>query len=235
MNKLFSHLILDKMLSRLAEDRPMSHMDAPRRARASRTINTGWALMVLLALLLFLVASRYLTLNPDEYFPEQRTIYMAHTTMLLMHIIGAMIAIIIGPFQFLDGIRKGGWLNVHRWLGRIYLLSVLFGGLGGLYMAQFAHGGIISSLGFASLGILWLYSGLMAYIHIRRKDIETHRAWMTRNYALTFAGVMLRLWNPLFGVLGIDFTTGYIVVAWLCWVPNLIVAQWLTSRNREIS
>jgi uncharacterized membrane protein len=196
---------------------------------------TGWSIMLFLAVLLFLFASRYLTLDPKVFFPEQKLVYMAHLTMLLIHIVASMLAILIGPFQFLPGIRKGSWLKVHRWLGRTYLLSILFGGLGGLYMAQFAYGGLISESGFATLAVLWLYSGFMAYRHIRNKDIEHHREWMTRNYALTFAGVMLRLWNPIFGAIGIDFTTGYMAVAWLAWVPNLIIAQWIIRGIRSSS
>jgi uncharacterized membrane protein len=194
---------------------------------------TGWATMLFLALLMFLLASRYLTLDPEVYFSEQKTVYMAHTTMLLMHIVGAMLATIIGPFQFLPGIRTKRFLNLHRWLGRTYLLGILFGGLSGLYMAQLAYGGPIARLGFTSLAILWLFSGFRAYKHIRNKEIERHREWMTRNYALTFAAVMLRIWNPIFGAIGIDFTTSYIVVAWLAWIPNLMVAQWMISRRRR--
>ena len=196
---------------------------------------TGWSIMLFLAVLVFLFASRYLTLDPDVFFPQQKMVYMAHLRMLIIHIVASMLAILIGPFQFLPGIRNGRWLKVHRWLGRTYLLSILFGGLGGLYMAQLAYGGPIARLGFTSLAILWLFSGFKAYKHIRNKEIERHREWMTRNYALTFAAVMLRLWNPVFGAIGIDFTTGYIVVAWLCWVPNLLVAQWIIRGIRRSS
>jgi len=194
---------------------------------------TGWSIMLFLAVLVFLFASRYLTLDPEVFFPQQKMVYMAHLTMLIMHIVGAMLAILIGPFQFLPGIRKGRWLKFHRWLGRIYLLSILVGGLGGLYMAQFAYGGLITGLGFGALAVLWLYSGFMAYRHIRNKEIEGHREWMTRNYALTLAGVMLRVWMPLTEGTGIDFVTRYLVVAWFCWVPNLLVAEWMIRRRRR--
>jgi len=194
---------------------------------------TGWSVMVFSAVVVSLIVSRYLTLNPEVYFPEQKAVYMAHITILIAHVVASMLAILIGPFQFLPGIRKGRWLKFHRWLGRTYLVSVLFGGLSGLYMAQLAYGGTISRLGFTALAILWLFSGFRAYKHIRNKEITSHREWMTRNYALTLAGVMLRVWNPIFDSIGIDFTTGYIVVAWLAWVPNLIVAQWMISRIRR--
>jgi uncharacterized membrane protein len=193
----------------------------------------GWGVMTFLAALVFLYAASYLTLDPDNYFPEQKLVYMLHTTGLLMHILGAMLAVILGPFQFLPRSRSRRFLNVHRWLGRTYLIAVLVGGLGGLYMAPLSYGGLPTHLGFASLGILWLFSGWKAYRHIRRREIEPHREWMMRNYALTFAGVMLRLWMPISGAVGLEFLPSYIVVAWLCWVPNLLVAEWMIRRRRD--
>jgi len=193
----------------------------------------GWAVMLLLAAYPVLISSGYLTLNPELFFAEQKMVYMAHITMLMVHIIASMLAILIGPFQFLPGIRKGRWLKFHRWLGKTYLLGILFGGLGGLYMAQFAYGGTISHLGFGALACLWLYTGYRAYKHIRNKEIEQHRQWMIRNYALTFAAVMLRVWVPLSEAAGFDFLMAYRTIAWLCWIPNLLVAEWMISRGRK--
>src|SRR5690349_2105261 len=203
----------------------------PRKLSLGKAI--GWVFLLLMATMPVLVSLDYLTLDPDNFpFTQQKAVYTAHMTMLITHIIASMLAILIGPFQYLPGLRKGRWLKVHRWLGRTYLLSVLFGGLSGLYMAQFAHGGIITELGFGTLAVLWLYSGTRAYRHIRNKDLEAHRQWMIRNYALTFAGVMLRVWVPLSVGMGADFTTAYIIIGWACWVPNLFVAEWIIRRTR---
>lgn len=194
----------------------------------------GWGLMFLLAILLFVVASRYLTQGPKVYFSEQREVYIANIVPLLTHIAGSMLATIIGPFQFLRKTRTGHFLKIHRWLGRIYLLSVLFGGLGGAYMGTIAYGGPIARLGLMTIAGLWLVSGYMAYMHIRNKKIELHRKWMVINYAITFAGVTLRLWQIVFGVIGLDFLTGYIIVTWISWIPNLLVALWINKRNRSV-
>ena len=192
----------------------------------------GWVVMILLAALTVLNSLGYLTMDPENFFEQQRAVYIAHLAMLITHIIASMLAVLIGPFQFLPRIRKGRLLKVHRWLGRTYLLSILFGGLSGLYMAQFAYGGTISALGFGILACLWLYSGYRAYRHIRNRDIEGHRQWMIRNYALTFAGVMLRVWVPVSTGLGADFTTAYMIITWMSWVPNLLVAEWIIRRRR---
>ena len=204
-----------------------------RSKKMSPRQKIGWVFLLLLAIMPVLASLDYLTLDPDNFpFTQQKAVYTAHMTMLITHIIASMLAILIGPFQYLPGLRKGRLLKVHRWLGRTYMLSILFGGLSGLYMAQFAYGGIITELGFASLGVLWLYTGYRAYRHIRNKDLEAHRQWMIRNYALTFAGVMLRVWAPLSVGMGADFTTAYIIIGWACWVPNLLVAEWIIRRTR---
>lgn len=189
--------------------------------------------MLFLAILLFVTASRYLSMDPDVYFSEQREVYVANPIPLLMHIAGSMLATILGPFQFLRKTRTGRYLKIHRWLGRVYLLGVLFGGVGGAYMGTIAYGGPIARLGLMTVAALWLVSGFMAYINSRNKKIEQHRQWMVINYAITFAGVTLRLWQVIFGIIGLDFLTGYIIVTWLSWIPNLLVALWINSRKRS--
>jgi hypothetical protein len=45
---------------------------------------------------------------------------------------------------------------------------------------------------------------------------------------------MLRIYLPLSQVYGIPFEPAYQTIAWLCWVPNLIVAEWLILRQRAV-
>ena len=143
------------------------------------------------------------------------------------HVFGALFALLLGPFQFSTRIRSR-WLKVHRWTGRLYLvLGVGVGGLAGLYLAFFAFGGPVSRLGFACLALGWLYTGLRAYRAVRAGHITSHRRWMVRNFALAFGAVTLRLWIPGSVVAGIPFEMAYPVIAWLCWVPNLLVAEWV--------
>jgi Predicted membrane protein (DUF2306) len=61
---------------------------------------------------------------------------------------------------------------------------------------------------------------------------------MIRTYSLTLAAVTLRLRMPIFITSGVDYTEAYVAVAWLCWVPNLMVAELIVHRisaRREIS
>lgn len=165
--------------------------------------------------------------------PELKASFELHPVGIYTHVFAAAVALALGPFQFSARLRERN-LQLHRWMGRLYLgVGVLLGGLAGLYMSQHALGGIVARLGFASLAACWIGTGLAAYLAIRRNDIASHRQWMVRNFALTLAGVSFRLYSPVLFAAGVPFDIAYPVVAWLCWIPNLVVVSvWGRGRSR---
>jgi uncharacterized membrane protein len=164
--------------------------------------------------------------------PEMRAVFEANKLGIYSHVFGSVMALALGPFQFSARLRARA-PGLHRWLGRLYLgVGVLVGGLSGFYMALHAFGGPLSRVGFAVLALLWIHSGLRAYVSIRAGEVAAHRRWMIRNFALTFAAVTLRVYLPGSMALGIEFERAYPVIAWLCWVPNLVAAEWLLARVR---
>jgi hypothetical protein len=122
---------------------------------------------------------------------------------------------------------------VHRWTGRGYVLAVLVGGVGGVVLAPNSQHGLVTHVGFGMLGVLWLGTTIRAWVAIRGRDVVSHRRWMTRSFALTLAAVTLRIWLPLSFAAGIPFPDAYQVISWLCWVPNLIVAEWFVLRRSD--
>ena len=185
--------------------------------------NIGWGLMTFLAFGITLYAFQYLRMDPNTYFPNQRDIYIAHQFGIMAHIVGGILALGLGPFQFITKFRLR-WPHLHRWMGRFYLFGILLGGLAGLYMAFYAYAGIVASLGFGMLAVSWLVTGYYAYSTIRAGDTVAHRKWMIRNFALTFAAVTLRLWMP-FMIMAFGEVQGYEVTAWICWLPNLLIVE----------
>lgn len=164
--------------------------------------------------------------------PDMRAAFEANRVVVYVHVFASSIALLLGPFQFIDGLRARR-IDLHRWMGRLYLgVGVLVGGLAGLHMAVYAFGGIVSQLGFGGLALAWLYTGFRAYAAIRAKDVAAHRRWMVRNFALAFGAVTLRLWLPGAVVAGVPFELAYPAIAWLCWVPNLLVAEQLLKGVR---
>lgn len=158
--------------------------------------------------------------------PEMRANFQAHQVGIHTHVFAATIALVLGPFQFFEGLRRRR-PRLHRLGGRLYLgVGVGFGGVAGLYMATFAYGGMIAKLGFAALALAWLYTGWRAYRAIRTGAVAEHRRWIVRNFALALAAVTLRILLPVSGISGIPFALAYPAIAWLCWIPNLLLAEW---------
>jgi uncharacterized membrane protein len=196
---------------------------------------TGWLAMTVLALLIALVSFRYFILSPEVASgPPLGKRFAEYITPLLFHAGGGIVALVLGPWGFW-GVFRNRYLHLHRWMGRIYLLAVLVGSVAGLYMALTAFGGLPTRIGFGMLAVLWFTTGAMAYLHIRQGNVQLHREWMIRNYALTFSAVMLRVWLPLFLTLGYGFPEAYTTVAWLCWVPNLLVAELIIRNGKALN
>jgi uncharacterized membrane protein len=157
------------------------------------------------------------------------TAYMA---TFYAHIYGGGLALLVGWPQFKRSWRQK-YVSTHRLLGKIYLLAILvFGAPAGLIIAFFATGSIPSQFGFSILAVLWWYSSWKAWKQVRIGNFEGHREWMIRSYALSFAAVTLRIYLPVFtGVLGWEFEPSYQAISWLCWVPNIIFAEWLINKD----
>ncbi len=155
-------------------------------------------------------------------------------TALLVHAAASLVALAVGPFQFSARLRQRS-PRFHRGLGYVYFGGVLIGGGVGLFSATGAEGGLSARVGFFLLGLCWLMSGWMALAAIRRGDVTGHREWMVRNFALTFAAVTLRLWLPTLTVATGSFIEAYRTVAWLCWVPNAIVAEIILRSGSDQS
>ena len=191
---------------------------------------TAWSVMVLLAFAIGIYALGYF-LIPEMGGADFKARFEAIPWQARLHIIPGGLALILGAWQFHGGLRSR-WTNIHRYFGRAYVIFVLTGAVGGLLLAWYAPHSPATRLGFASLAVVWFYSGVMAYLAIRTGNVPLHRQWMIRSYALTLAAVTLRFQLPLYqGVLWMSFYEAYSIVAWFCWIPNLLIAEWFINQT----
>ncbi len=152
---------------------------------------------------------------------------------LRAHIAASGFALIFGCFQFLKPLRQKA-PRVHRWMGRGYVLACLSGGAAGATIALSSTAGPIAGWGFFILGVLWLAFTSLGWFAAVRRDFVAHERWMIRSFALTLGAVTLRLYLPIGPMLtGGDFLAAYVWIAWLAWVPNLIVAELLIATSRK--
>ena len=150
---------------------------------------------------------------------------------LNIHVTGAATALLLGPLQFLPRLRAR-YRAVHRWIGRTYAVSCLVGGAAGLVLAFGTSTGRISTVGFGLLAVSWMITTALAWRCALKRNFVEHRKWMIRSFALTLAAVTLRLYLPVAALLPIPFNDGYRAISFLCWVPNLILAElYLRARG----
>ena len=150
------------------------------------------------------------------------------------HIILGGVALLIGWSQFSTRWREAR-LGMHRSIGKIYVVAALLSSLAAVYISFYSTGGITASLGFFALGCIWFLSTLRAFLSIRKGNVTEHQTMMIYSYASCFAAVTLRIWLPLLIIWYQDFVPAYRVVAWLCWVPNLVVAYLIVKRIHKQS
>lgn len=148
------------------------------------------------------------------------------------HVGGGGTAMALGPFQFLKALRRTGSaeasgsprFSAHSWIGRVYTIAVLMSGVGSLDIVKKSDLFTFGAIGFLALGTSWVITALLGVRAMWKEtvDINSHKKWMTRNFALTYAAVMLRWQFPLMIILGMDVKLALSWSGWACWVPNLI-------------
>ena len=195
---------------------------------ASWPVRLSWGALMLLATGVALYAFGLLV-SPGSGAPFIRESPVPWAFQL--HFLGGGLALLLGPWQFVTGprVRRRAW---HRATGYAYAVSVLVGIGGGAVLAPYAQTGLVAITGFGALALCTLVSTARAVQLARQHEIDRHRDWMTRSFALILAAVTLRLQLPLSLMNGLAFEVVYPIIAWACWVPNLLIAEWWIRRRR---
>jgi uncharacterized membrane protein len=189
-----------------------------------------YAGMVVLALVIGLTALRYLLPGaPGGALPVLEN--ASAMPWLALHAWFGAVALLIGPVQFLPGFRRR-FTPVHRAMGVAYAASVAVAGAAGIALALGITSGPVAGLGFGLLGVVWLGATAMAVRAVIAGRFAEHRRWMVRSFALTLSAVALRIQLFMAGMTGLSFEASYPVIAFACWIPNLIVAEiWLRRHS----
>lgn len=189
----------------------------------------GWSITIILAL--YFVATRalhFFIVTPESYGPY----FWPRAPWVAAHVAFGVLALLLGPFQFSSRIRSRH-TRIHRAMGRIYLLCVLLGALAGLYLAATSKIGLTYTYGLYCLAMTWMITGSMAFLAIRKRNVEQHREWMLRSYVVTFAFVTNRIVVDVLEYLKIgEPKERLILMSWACWaVPLFFVEVLLQFRK----
>jgi len=181
----------------------------------------------------------YMPYNTDVGFLriKQQYISIDHWRIaFFIHVYASMWVLFAGFTQFSRRLQKNN-PGLHRALGYVYVVDVLLvTGPAGLLMGFYANGGLFSRIAFVLLAILWIYFTAMALIKAKKKDFKAHRNYMIRSYALTLSALTLRAWKyAITNSIELPPMDVYRAVAWLGWVINIGVAEYIIFQSKQKS
>jgi uncharacterized membrane protein len=165
--------------------------------------------------------------------------------LLVIHVPCAAAAMILGALQFVPRIRANR--RRHRIIGRTVLgLGTVAFAFTGIPLAITTPDGNLTRFGVLVPAVLWPAVAVTAYRAIRGGDVDPHREWMTRLYALTFFAITARMVTPLLLLAQVPIMQsrydGDVQAAvsasipygqWLGWIVNLALAEWIIRRRRQ--
>ena len=136
-----------------------------------------------------LTSARNPAADLDAHFASGRA-------LVLTHILPAMLFMVLGPLQFVRGLRAR-YPQVHRWSGRIFLAASAVVGISGLKLAfGKTIGGLDEKAAIILFGTFFLTALAKALWHALRREFAQHREWMIRGYAIGLAVATIR---PIMG------------------------------------
>jgi uncharacterized membrane protein len=172
----------------------------------------------------------YTAFRDDVDFLRFKQRYVGYTwwkAAFYVHVFSAIGALLAGFTQFSSQLLKEH-RSLHRALGRVYAYNILLINFpAGMVLAVCANGLLPGRIAFVLLDSMWFAFTYIGVVAARRGQIDRHRRFMIRSYALTFSAITLRTWKFILSrSFHIDPAHLYMIDAWLGFVPNWLLAEW---------
>jgi uncharacterized membrane protein len=211
--------------------RPLTPPRTDERRRAEWLAPAG---LILLSLVPVLAGSMRLTeLTSGGTVTAENARFFDSPIPVVVHIVASSVFLVLGALQFAPSLRRRRW---HRLAGRVLVPAGLLSAISALWMTLFydlpAVNGVamlVMRLGFGTAMAGFI---VVAFVAIRRGDVATHSAWMTRAYAIGLgAGTQVLTFLPWTLVFGAPDRAMHAVLMGAGWVINLAVAEVVIRRR----
>ena len=196
---------------------------------------TVYLVLCIATYLMLRILLDYTSFRDDVGFLRFKQAYVGYSwwkVAFYAHVFSAIFALLAAFTQFSGQVLQEH-RRLHRLIGRIYAYDILVLNFpAGMVLACCANGLLPGRIAFVLLDSLWFTFTLLGVLAARRGEWSRHRAMMIRSYALTFSAITLRTWKfILVRTTHIDPVHLYMIDAWMGFVPNLIVAEWLIQSR----
>ena len=212
---------------------PSRNPKAPAKAASARWLIAG--LLVLSAIPLINGAVRLTQLAGGAAVTPANARFFASPVPVVLHIVSATVYAILGAFQFATRFRQRypGW---HRVVGRLLVICGLLVGLSGLWMTLFypwpdGDGALLYALRLV-FGSAMVAAIVLGWTTIRRGEVQRHRAWMARGYAIGLgAGTQVLTLAAGAMIVGPPSERGRALLMGAAWAINLLVVEGAIRRR----
>lgn len=151
---------------------------------------------------------------------------------LLTHVAGGLICLVSSLLQY-SKILLTRAPRIHRYLGRIYALSIITVVFPtGVLLAFVAKGGLSGMVGFLVLSFATLFSLLLGMVAIYRKNLQAHQAWITRSFALVTSAITFRALHLGLSSLNLDYDLVYQSALWASIGINLALCEYYLLKTK---
>jgi uncharacterized membrane protein len=209
--------------------------NAPTKARSAKRLVA--ALLLLSAFPLAAGAFRLAQLAGGAEITPANARFFASPLPVVLHIVGAGVYALLGAFQFAPSFRRRrpGW---HRTAGRLLVVCGQLVGLSALWMTLFypwpaGDGALLYALRLL-FGSAMVMSIILGFTTIRGGDVNGHRAWMMRGYAIGL-GAGTQMLTLMVGeiIAGAPSELSRALLMGAGWVINLGVAEWAIRKRQS--
>jgi hypothetical protein len=144
--------------------------------------------------------------------------------LLFSHIAAAVPCIIFGPLLFYRDLLK---VNpaLHRKIGTYYVYGVLYSAVTVIPLSM-SKLHILPQTGFTVMAVVWFCVTWLGFMAARNKNFVTHRRWMMRSYAMSFAFIHVNLTYHWIGIYEMmDGVSIKVMQSMVSWQFNLFVVE----------
>lgn len=166
--------------------------------------------------------------------------FAAHPMAARLHVIPGAVFLLLAPLQFSSRLRRR-YLVLHRWTGRIVLAAAVATAVTGLFFGLLMpFAGPLEAMAIALFGGLLLVALTIGYVAIRHGEIDRHREWMIRTFAIGVAISTVRLFGAAMDLtltpLGYGMRDLFLLSVWAGWAITVVAAEaWIRHTRPRMA
>jgi hypothetical protein len=161
----------------------------------SKSLNFITIFCLVILMVLFVISLKFVIgkLHYYSFHDDSFGRYLGVKWWLVCHISGGILALILGPFQFVAILREK-FSRPSKVAEYIYLTGIIISSICSMYLA-WKMGFKIHwtwALSSQTLALVWIVTALMTFRALLKKRMQQHKEWMIRSYLVTLVFIAFR-------------------------------------------